>query len=307
MMKHFWAYLQERFPLQANGVLIVSYFTANYFLALGAVLQDRQPLELSWRYFAGCLVLLFMFFHMRVIDEHKDYEQDRIVHPGRVLSRGLITLRQLQNMGIIAVMLELLLSSFLGFSAFVMCLVVLAFSWLIYKEFFIGRFLERHLLANAFIHLLIMPAYCLYVFSAATESFFWLAPLPILLYAWVSYGVGLGYEVARKTRAPADERPGLITYSAVMGPYRSAGISLLALLFSGAVSVIVGAAMDFEWWYHAVVAALLAVVIFGVLNFRIKTTSATAGNLQIYAGMFIFAFDILLAVELILSYGVIWQ
>jgi 4-hydroxybenzoate polyprenyltransferase len=307
MMRHFWAYLQERFPLQANGVLIVSYFTANYLLALGAVLQEKQPLELSWRYFAGCITLLFMFFHMRVIDEHKDFDRDRLVHPGRVLSRGLVTLEQLRTAGIIVVALELLLSIFLGFPAFVMCLIVLAFSWLIYKEFFIGEILERHLLANAFIHLLIMPAYCLYVFSAATGRSFWQAPMPILLYAWVSYGVGLGYEVARKTRAPGDERPGLITYSAALGPYLSASISLLALLFSGAVSLIVGAALHFGWWYHAVVVALLVVVIFGVLYFRVRTTSASAASLQVYAGMFIFAFDILLAVELIRSHGVTWQ
>lgn len=307
MIKHLWAYLQERFPLQANGVLIVSYFTANYLLALGAVSDKSQPLELSWRFAAGCLVLLFMFFHMRVIDEHKDYEQDRIVHPGRVLSRGLVTLKQLRNAGIVAVIIEVTLSLLLGFPSFVMCLVVLVFSWLIYKEFFIGEILERRLLANAFIHLLIMPAYCLYVFTAAAERSFWLAPAPILLYAWVSYGVGLGYEVARKTRAPADERDGLITYSAVMGPYRSAFISLSALLFSGMVSMIVGAQMDFGWWYHTMVAALLGVVVLGVLYFYLKTTSKTAASLQLYAGMFIFAFDILLAVELIRSHGLVWS
>lgn len=307
MIKHFWAYLQERFPLQANGVLIVSYFTANYLLALGAVFGKSQPLEMSWRFAAGCLVLLLMFFHMRVIDEHKDYEQDRIVHPERVLSRGLVTLKQLRNAGIVAVVAEVTLSLLLGVPAFVMCLVVLAFSWLIYKEFFIAEILERHLLANAFIHLLIMPAYCLYVFAVAADRSFWQAPMPILLYAWVSYGVGLGYEVARKTRAPADEREGLITYSAVMGPYRSAFISLLALLFSGMVSMIVGAQMEFAWWYHAAVAALLGVVVFGVLYFYIKTTGRTAASLQLYAGMFIFAFDILLAVELIRSHGLTWS
>ena len=82
-MKIFWAYIQERFPLQANGVLITSYFTANYMLARGATLQAVTPLEITWRFPAGCVVLLFMFFHMRVIDEHKDFERDRVVHPDR--------------------------------------------------------------------------------------------------------------------------------------------------------------------------------------------------------------------------------
>jgi hypothetical protein len=127
----------------------------------------------------------------------------------------------------------------------------------------------------------------------------------VLLYAWVSYGVGLAYELARKTRAPADERPGLITYSNAMGAYPPAWGALLALLFSGFISALVGILMDFAWWYHAVVVALLLIVAFGVFHFRLRTTTVTAANLQIYAGTFIFAFDILLAVELIRLHGLV--
>jgi len=305
-MKNFWAYLQERFPLQANGALIASYFTANYLLALGTLIRAGQPLEISWRFPAGCLVLLFMFFHIRVIDEHKDYEQDRVVHPNRILSRGLVTLTQLRRIGLIGVYVELAFSYLFGFPALMMCLVLLASSWLIYKEFYIGETLNRHLLANAFLHLIIMPLYSLFVFSLATDQFPWFAPIPMLLYAWVSYGVGLAYEIARKTRAPMDERPGLITYSSVIGAYPSAYGSLLALLFSGVMSALVGVLMNFAWWYHGTVVVLLLIVVFGVLRFRMQTTTVTAANLQIYAGMFIFAFDILLAVELIRLHGVNW-
>lgn len=304
-MKNFWAYLQERFPLQANGVLIASYFTANYMLARSATLQTVKPLEITWRFPAGCIVLLFMFFHMRVIDEHKDFERDRVVHPDRVLSRGLVTLKQLGRVGLFVVAVEVIFSYLFGMPALFMCIVILAFSWLIYKEFYIGEVLENHLLLNAFLHLIIMPMYSLYVFTVVADTFPWYAPLPVLLYAWVSYGVGFAYELARKTRVPADERPGLITYSSVMGVYSPAWGTLLALLFSGTISAFVGVLMDFAWWYHVAVVALLGIVSFGVLHFRIRTTRATAASLQMYAGMFIFAFDILLAIELIRLHGLV--
>jgi 4-hydroxybenzoate polyprenyltransferase len=305
-MGGFWAYLQERFPPQANAVLIASYFTANYLLAHSVLTPTPRPLEISWRFPAGCIVLLLMFFHMRVIDEHKDYEQDLVVHPGRVLSRGLVTLAQLRAVGLAGAFVELALSAVLGLPALLMALVIFLFSWLTYREFFIGEFLKRHLLANAFLHLTIMPAYSLFVYSAATGRYFWSAPLPMLCYAWVSYGVGLGYELARKTRAPADERTGLITYSSVIGPYASALGVLLALAFSSGVSILVGLLMHFVWWYHATVAILLVLVALGVLHFRVRTTAATASNLQAYAGVFIFAFDILLAAALIHHNGLIW-
>jgi 4-hydroxybenzoate polyprenyltransferase len=304
-MKNFWAYLQERFPLQANGVLIVSYFTANYLLARGA-LWAAEPLQMSWRFVAGCIVLLFMFFHIRLIDEHKDYEQDRIVHPERVLSRGLVTLTQLRRIGLGVVATELVLSYALGLPAFILCLILLVISWLIYKEFYIGEILGHNLILNALLHMLVMPLYSLFVFTVATGLFPTAAPEAVLLYAWVSYGVGLGYELSRKTRAPQDERPGLITYSAVMGPYPAAGAALLALLFSGAISLVVGVLLHFGLWYHVTVAALLLVVAAGVLHFRLRTSTATAANLPLYAGTFIFAFDILLAVELIRLHGVVF-
>lgn len=304
-MRNFWAYLQERFPLQANGLLIASYFTANYLLARGA-LWTGEPLQVSWRFLAGCIVLLGMFFHMRIIDEHKDYELDRVVHPNRVLSRGLVTLKLLRRIGWGVVATELVLSLALGLPALALCLLLLGISWLIYKEFYIGEFLSQHLLLNALLHLLVMPLYSLFVFTVATGNFPTAAPVPVLLYAWASYGVGLAYELARKTRAPQDERPGLITYSRVMGPYSAAGAALLALLFAGSISLMVGFLLQFGMWYHAVVGALLLIVGVGVLHFRLHTNTATAANLALYAGLFIFAFDILLGVELIRLHGVTW-
>jgi 4-hydroxybenzoate polyprenyltransferase len=304
-VKNAWAYLQERFPPQVNGPLIISYFSANYLLARGSV-WPNQPIQLSWSFPAGCIALLLMFFHMRVVDEHIDYERDRIVHPGRALSRGLVTLKQLRYAGWIAIAAELILSYFLGIPAFMVCLALLGLTWLIYHEFYAGAALGRHLLANAFLHLIVMPVYSLYVFSAATRRFPWSAPTAALLYAWVSYGVGLAYELARKTRAPEDERPGLITYSSVMGPYAPATGALLALLFSGALSLGVGLLLHFEIWFHATVAVLLLIVAGGVLRFRLRTTPATAAHLQIYAGLFIFAFDLLTATELIRLHGLAW-
>jgi 4-hydroxybenzoate polyprenyltransferase len=150
-----------------------------------------------------------------------------------------------------------------------------------------------------------MPVYSWYIFALATGGYPWDAPGVVLLYAFVSYGVGLAYELARKTRAPQDERPGLITYSRVMGPYASALGVLLALLFSGGLSSLVGGLLHFNGWYHAAVAGLLLAVVAGVLDFRLHTSTAAAARLPLYAGVFIFAFDLLLAAELIRLHGLV--
>ncbi len=304
-MRNFWTYLQERFPPQANGVLIVSYFSANYLLARGAT-WPGESLALSWRFGPGCVALLLMFFHLRVIDEHKDYAQDLVVHPQRVLSRGLVTLTQLRNLGLAAIALELLLSLLLGPAALLGCGLILIFSWLIYKDFYLRHYLHEHLLINAVVHLLTMPVYCLFVFAVATDRYAWQAPGAVLWYAWVSYAVGFAIELARKTRAPSDERPGLITYSSFMGPYPAALGALAALLLAGLISLGVAVSLQFALWYHAAVATFLVIVALGSLHFRLRTNTQTAARLQIYAGAAIFAFDWLLAAELIRLHGVAW-
>ena len=144
------------------------------------------------------------------------------------------------------------------------------------------------------------------MFAAATGQYPWTAPAVVWGYAWVSYGVGFAYELARKTRAPQDERPGLITYSSVIGPVPSAGGMLLALVFSGLISLWVAGVLKFGPWYYVPVAGLLAVVALGVAHFRWHTTTQTAARLQVYAGLTLFAFDWLLAAELIRLHGLVW-
>lgn len=290
-------YLRERFPPLAYTLLILSYFGANVFLARAVDAGAPAP-GAPWRFAAGAAALWLMFLHLRVVDEHKDAERDLALHPDRVLSRGLVTLGQLRALGIAAVALELALSAALGRGALIGCLIVLALTALIARDFFAARLLERRMLLNAAVHMAIMPAYGLYAYAVATARPPWAAPGLVLAYAGVGYGVGLGLEIARKIRAPGDERPGLLTYSGALGPLPAAYAMLAALAGAGAISALVGRALGFEPWYHGAVAALLAVAGAGVLDFRRRTDRAAAARLQGYAGAFILAFDVLLIVAL---------
>lgn len=301
--RHLRAWLAERFPPLQHGLLIASYFGANALLAQAAL--GRAPLLLSWREGAGALALLCMFFLLRVIDEHKDFAADRRVHPRRVLSRGLVTLGQLRAMGVAALALELGLAWALGPSAVIACLGVLGITALIARDFFLARFLEGRMLLGALVHLLIMPLYSLFIFAVVSGRDPWVAPMPVLAYTWVGYAVALAYELARKTRTPGEERPGLVTYSRRMGPYRPAWLALTAIAAAAAISWQVGAQLGLERWYHGAVLGLLALVTAGVLDYRMRPSPGRAARLKDYTGLYIVAFDILLAVALVRVYGLV--
>jgi 4-hydroxybenzoate polyprenyltransferase len=134
------AYLHERFPPLAHGVMIVSYYSANQFLAQALTYGDR-PLQYSLGTLLGALTVLGIFFHLRVFDEHKDYADDCLHYPERVLQRGIVTLPGLARVGAVCIVLELVCSAFWRPlpqpAALVAVLVALGYSLLMRYEFFV--------------------------------------------------------------------------------------------------------------------------------------------------------------------------
>lgn len=300
-MRHLRAWLADRFPPLQHGLLIASTFGANAFVAQAAL--GPGPLALDRREGMGAVVLMALFFLLRIVDEHKDFASDRVVHPRRVLSRGLITLGQLRALGLAAAALAIGLSAALGQAALVACLAALAMTGLIARDLFLPRFVEEHLLLGALLHLLILPLFSLFVFSAVTGRPPTAAPAPVLAYAWVGYALALAYELARKTRSPAEERPGLVTYSRRMGPFRPAWLALAAITAAAGCSAWASAWLGLGGSYRGLVLALVALVAWGVLDFRRRPDARRAARLKGYAGLYIVLFDLLLAAALARAYG----
>ncbi len=199
-----WAYLQERFPPVGHGVLIVSYYSCNQFLAQ-ALTHPGEQMRYSLSSLVGAATLLAIFFHLRVFDEHKDYAEDCRHYPDRVLQSGLITLRDLKVLGGVAIGWELsaalVWAIFVSPAALVAVAAVLIFSLLMLKEFFVGSWLRKHFLLYATSHMLIMPLLAMVVYSYTTNRYLWEASQWYWFYAFVGFFVTFNWEISRKIRA----------------------------------------------------------------------------------------------------------
>jgi 4-hydroxybenzoate polyprenyltransferase len=298
------AYLRERFPLFGHGLLIVSYGSSNQFLAR-ALVHPGEPMHYDWGSLAGAVVLLCLFFHLRVFDEHKDYAEDCRNHPDRVLQRGLVTLRDLRRLGAAAIATELVLAALHSPAALCAVLIALGFSFLMLKEFFVGPWLRRHFLLYAVSHMLIMPLLALVVYSFATARWPWTAPGWFWLYAFVGFFVTFNWEVSRKIRAPEDEREGVESYTKVFGTYGAAWVVLAIRVVDTLLVALVGWHLGLSRWFYVALIALFALCAVGFLHYRLRTDSRTAKRMETYAGMYIVAFDLCLAVELARKYGLV--
>ena len=74
-------------------------------------------MQYTLRSLLGALTLLFFFFHLRVFDEHKDFEEDSRFHPHRVLQRGVITLADLRVLAALCIVAEIGLAAVAGWAA----------------------------------------------------------------------------------------------------------------------------------------------------------------------------------------------
>jgi len=286
-----------------HGVLIFAYYSSSQFLAR-TLDRPGRPMHYDLTSLLGAVTLFLFFFHLRVFDEHKDYAEDLLHYPHRVLQSGVITLRDLKVLGAIAIALEIALSAWRGPATLAAWTAAFVFSLLMLKEFFVRDWLKRHFLIYATSHMMIMPLLSLLVFSFATGRWPWEAPPWYWMYAWVGFFVTLNWEVSRKIRAPEDEIEGVETYTRIFGTYGAAYVVLLIRVIDTGLVSLVGWHLGLSPWFYAALVALFLVSLTGFFQYRRHTNRKTAKRMETYAGMYIIAFDLILAIEIARKLGI---
>ena len=230
------AWLRERFPAR-NAVFFLALYLAALVVARAAVAPGA--VTITWRDAAGFAAVWCFFLTLRIADEHKDFAADAVAHPQRVLQRGLITLRHLRLLGMIAVAAQVGISLWLdGGVGPVTRAWLLVFGWsaLMTREFFAGAWLRAHRMVYALSHLLVMP---LVAFWIATMG----APGAVLMpavqsFAALAFLAAMACEMARKLRAPGDEHPLAESYTQALGIPRAAVVLISVVLAATSAAVL---------------------------------------------------------------------
>jgi 4-hydroxybenzoate polyprenyltransferase len=246
----------------ARNALAIFLLYACTLLAAGVMLDMPPP---GWPVVvAGYVWVLGVFYHLRVLDDLKDRANDIIAYPERVLSRGLLSYRQLAYTGAMAVALETAAAAWLGPKILILHAVTLAYSLLMYREFFVSAWLRRHLFWYGFIHMLVLCFIDFTILQAADARGPVAHAAGFFLFATLSFVMTFSLEVSRKIRVPAAERPEVDTYSKAVGVR---GSIALVSIFQGFVLAIAWLLRDAlrmpAWFYPLAAAAWLFVALVG--------------------------------------------
>ena len=235
-MSRWLTYLRERSPLATVLTIGAAQSLSSFYLFRPGFAAPAMALSVVG--VAGLLIL------MRLTDEVKDYEKDRVAHPERPLPRGLITREEMRS----AVRsLSLLLFAFAGVLAVVSSLAAgavyaatVGYALLMYKEFFIPRLLNANAFFYALTHqVIVLPLYAFTVATVASPA----AALSTrtLWFALTGLGASFTLEVSRKLDPAA--HPALGTYLRLYGR----AVSMLALAASLSVLLLAAYQIDVHW------------------------------------------------------------
>lgn len=240
-IKKWYTYQKERFPVLMYGTYIASIVFAIYCCCLyyaplfkyTVYSADAVKFVEKWTTVIPMFVVAFLQFLMvRIVDEFKDYEEDKKFRPYRPVPRGLITLNELSALLIICLILQVGIT-ILYKGNLVLLLVLWGYFLIMSRGFFIKKFLDKHILIEVLLDEIMMPIMVLYLSSFCLNKWGLIVLLfdtrfPVLIL--ISYVISWIVEVARKVRSKDKEETGVKTYTAVFGIPKA--MMLLSLLES---------------------------------------------------------------------------
>jgi len=246
-------YQASRFPLLKHGLLILAFSSSA--VSFSAMISGRTSPEML-SYIVAFITCFLFFLQLRIADEFKDYDEDCLYRSYRPVPQGIITLKELKYLFIIASAIQLTAAAFLDIKLAGILLVVWVYLACMSKEFGIKPWLKAHPITYMWSHMLIMPMVDFY--ATATDWILFSTP-PYALYWFValSFFNGINLEIGRKIRSQKDEENGVETYSVLWGAKKATTAWLSMVLLTGLCAI--GASYYLPTPFFSIVIAFVTV------------------------------------------------
>lgn len=276
-MNRWWVYIKERFPLPVYALLVGGY-TASTSLF--------YPPANHISFSAYAIGLAVFFFLLRLMDEYKDHEKDKIVHPDRPIPRGLFSAsevkRAIQTLEWIMIAYSVFLMFTFSIVAGLCYLFICLHLWGMFKEFYFHKLSDYPLFYAITHQVILIPIVWLGVWLAHPEQ---PINLEMIAYGAFSLGAFFSYEICRKLDPESNKLNK--TYLQFYGPVKVAlVVAILVSMSAWGASVI-----HLHNWIYFIQAAFVATLILPILApTKYKITEA-ASVLLLVTNIWAIAFE----------------
>ncbi len=287
LIGNWWTFTKERFSLPSHIPMVALFSLGNMAMA-----ERLMGEAVSFARYGALFALAFsFFFRLRCFDEIKDYEVDLKVNPTRPLARGVLTIQQVKIMIAALCVFEAIVAGFIGQGPLVVHAIAIGYSFLMYNEFFIGKYLRPHLTTYAVTHTFVSM---LLGWSLAAQTLGTMTPevwQKLILMGPVNWMLFNLFEFARKTFAPEEERPTVDSYSSLFGVWGASALSLSQV----AIALIVLHCMPLPGFNIQLACA--AIPILASAWFCWKKNRSSAGLFRGVTGAYLLIFYVVLSLQ----------
>lgn len=220
IINRFHSYQKERFPMI---VLAISLFPA--ILSSGIVVSSDPSI---FKAILALIAAIAYLLHIRVIDEHRDFDHDNTHHNNRPVQLGLISKKELQKIDVLSILVLLGIAILSGGYAILMVIIMLFYSYLAGKEFFLGEKIHQHFFFYNSINLVQMLLMQVFVYFIFTNTLS-LSALLVTHFLFTTTGTII-FEFMRKVKIPGEDGTGKDTYTWHLG-FSNSIITYIILAF----------------------------------------------------------------------------
>lgn len=227
MIKRLQIYFREMYPLIPRLFLGFLLFFEVYFLVILTYGITRW--QVGIQEVIGSVTVFFFLMSLRIADDFKDEEADKLLFPHRPLPSGRVTKKDLQILLSIMLMFMIPLNLLLmGNQIFFIVLVL--YGLLMSFWFFQKHRIQKNLILALITHNPVQIILNIYIISFACAKY----QIPLVSFnnaaiAVTLYFPGLIWEVGRKIRAPEEETE-YTTYSKLFGLKKATRFILAVML-----------------------------------------------------------------------------
>lgn len=214
MLKRWRIYFKEMYPIIPRLLLGCIVFFEIYFIVL--LNNGIVKFQIGIQEIVGGFTVFAFLLWLRVADDLKDYETDKILFKERPLPSGRVTKKDIITICVITETIAVILNLiFMNNPLFL--LVLYGYGFLMSKWFFHKKKIQPSLLLAVITHNPVQLFINLYIISFTCIKY-GVAPfsLTTVMTLFTLYFPALIWEIARKIKAPKDEND-YTTYSKIFG------------------------------------------------------------------------------------------
>ena len=162
--KIFINYLLERFQIIPLSILV-----ASDILVIHRITYNQNIF--IWKYVIYFIFVILYLFHNRLADDRRDYDFDKKFYPNRAVQKGLISLRQINNLSYIAIFLMLIIAGSFSFLSLAIFTLLILYTLVAKKDFFLPKdFKEKHLFVYNFLNMLQILSLQIFIYVSIINS-----------------------------------------------------------------------------------------------------------------------------------------